>query len=106
MPSRPRRGPPLDATGARAPDVRQAGRARTLSDPGGRAANVACPILFAVCERDSVAPPGPTQKYAARAPRGEIKLYDAGHFDVYVGEDFERNVTDQLAFLARHVPVA
>ncbi|MGW4323903.1 alpha/beta hydrolase [Streptomyces sp. NPDC004684] len=74
--------------------------------PGRQAKNVACPIFFAVCERDSVAPPRPTQKYASQAPRGEIRLYDAGHFDIYVGEDFERNVTDQLDFLTRHVPAA
>lgn len=72
--------------------------------PGRSARNVACPILFAICESDAVAPPGPTQKYAAQAPRGEVKLYDAGHFDIYVGDDFERNVADQLDFLARHVP--
>lgn len=74
--------------------------------PGRRAKDVACPIFFAVCERDSVAPPGPTQKYASEAPRGEIKRYDAGHFDIYVGDDFERNVADQLDFLARHVGVS
>lgn len=72
--------------------------------PGRQARNVTCPIFFAICERDSVAPPKPTQKYAAQAPQGEIKLYDAGHFDIYVGDDFERNVTDQLEFLLRHVP--
>ncbi|MGX9675089.1 alpha/beta hydrolase [Mycobacterium sp. HM-7] len=74
--------------------------------PGRRARNVTCPIFFAICEQDAVAPPGPTQKYAAQAPRGEIKLYDTGHFDIYVGEEFERNVTDQLDFLSRHVPAA
>lgn len=73
--------------------------------PGRRARHVACPILFAICERDSVAPPGPTRKYAATAPRGEVKLYDAGHFDIYVGAHFELNVTDQLDFLRRHVPI-
>lgn len=73
--------------------------------PGRQAPNVACPIFFAICENDTVAPAKPTQKYAAQAPRGEIKLYDAGHFDIYVGEHFERNVADQLAFLTRHVPV-
>ncbi|WP_082934858.1 alpha/beta hydrolase [Mycolicibacterium mucogenicum] len=74
--------------------------------PGRRARNVTCPIFFAICEQDAVAPPGPTRKYAAQAPRGEIKLYDTGHFDIYVGEEFERNVTDQLDFLSRHVPAA
>ncbi|MGW3815339.1 alpha/beta hydrolase [Streptomyces sp. NPDC005046] len=73
--------------------------------PGRQARNVRCPILFAICEKDTVAPAKQTQKYAARAPRGEVRLYSAGHFDIYVGDWFERNVRDQLAFLARHVPI-
>lgn len=73
--------------------------------PGRQARNVDCPMHVVICERDSVAPPAPTQRYAAAAPKGEIKLYDTGHFDIYVGEWFERNVADQLAFLRRHVPV-
>jgi pimeloyl-ACP methyl ester carboxylesterase len=72
--------------------------------PGRQAKNVACPVFFAICERDSVAPHKPSQRYAAQAPRGEVKLYDAGHFDIYVGDAFERNIADQLDFLARHVP--
>ena len=72
--------------------------------PGRYARQVTCPILFAICDNDTVAPAGPTKRYAAKAPRGEVKLYAAGHFDIYVGPHFERNVTDQLAFLAHHVP--
>lgn len=72
--------------------------------PGRRARQIRCPILFAVCERDTVTPAKATRKHAAKAPRGEITLYDAGHFDIYVGEDFERNVADQIDFLTRHVP--
>lgn len=72
--------------------------------PGRRAANITAPILFAICNTDSVAPAGPTLKHARTAPAGEIKLYDEGHFDIYVGEPFERAVTDQLDFLARTVP--
>lgn len=74
--------------------------------PGRRVKEVTCPILFAVAERDTVAPATATQKYAATAPRGEVKLYDAGHFDIYVGDWFERNVADQIAFLRRHVPLS
>lgn len=73
--------------------------------PGRRARDVTCPILFAVCASDSVAPAKAAQKHAATAPRGEVKLYDTGHFEIYVGEWFERNVADQLEFLRRHVPV-
>ena len=39
-----------------------------------------------------------------QAPRGEIKHYPFGHFDIYVGGGFERAVRDQLDFLERHVP--
>jgi dienelactone hydrolase len=74
--------------------------------PGRRARHIPCPVLFAVCEKDSVAPAKAALRHARRAPKGEIRLYDEGHFDIYVGEAFERVVSDQLAFLAKHVPVA
>ena len=71
--------------------------------PGRLAAKVPCPILFCICESDTVAPAGPTRRYAATAPRGEVKLYPEGHFEIYVGDAFERVVADQLEFLGRHV---
>jgi pimeloyl-ACP methyl ester carboxylesterase len=71
--------------------------------PGRLSAKVACPILFCVCEADSVAPAVPTLRYAAKAPRGEVRMYPEGHFDIYVGDAFERAVTDQIAFLDRHL---
>lgn len=72
--------------------------------PGRDARKVGCPIHFAVCEDDGIAPTKTTLRHAAKAPRGEIKLQRGGHFDIYVGEDFEANVAEQLAFLAHHVP--
>lgn len=74
--------------------------------PGLRAKDVCCPILFCVCENDSVAPPKPTLRHAAKAPKGEIKIYPEGHFEIYLGEAFERVIADQIAFLQRHVPPA
>ncbi len=71
--------------------------------PGRSAAKVPCPILFCVCEADSVAPAVPTLRYAAKAPRGEVRMYPEGHFDIYVDDAFERVVEDQLAFLDRHL---
>jgi dienelactone hydrolase len=71
--------------------------------PGRLAAKVPCPILFCICETDTVAPSGPTKKYAATAPKGEIKLYPEGHFEIYVGDAFERVLADQLEFLSRHL---
>jgi dienelactone hydrolase len=74
--------------------------------PGRKASQIQCPILFCVCDADTVAPAKATLRHAARAPRGEIRRYPVGHFDIYIGEFFERVVTDQLAFLQNHVPAA
>lgn len=74
--------------------------------PGRDARHVACPILFCVANRDNLAPAGATVRHASRAPRVEIRRYDTGHFDIYLGDDFDTAITDQLAFLSRHVPVA
>lgn len=73
--------------------------------PGRCASKIQCPVLFCICENDSVAPAGPTKKYASRAPKGEIKLYQEGHFDIYIGEAFNKVVRDQLDFLTQHVPI-
>jgi pimeloyl-ACP methyl ester carboxylesterase len=72
--------------------------------PGRHAADLHCPAFFAVCQADTVAPARPTLRYARKAPRGEVKLYPEGHFDIYVGEPFERVVADQIDFLQRNVP--
>lgn len=74
--------------------------------PGRYASKVQCPILFNICERDSLGPAKTTQRYARSAPYGEIRLYPQGHFDIYVGEPFERVVADQIAFLTHNVPSA
>jgi dienelactone hydrolase len=71
--------------------------------PGRSAAKIACPVLFCVCDGDTVAPAKRTLKLAAAAPRGEIKRYPVGHFEIYVGEAFERAVADQTEFLVRHL---
>ncbi|MEU0821026.1 alpha/beta hydrolase [Streptomyces mirabilis] len=71
--------------------------------PGRAAKKVTMPILFCVSNTDSVTPPAQTLRYAGTAPRGEIKRYDAGHFDFYTGETFEALVRDQIEFLARQL---
>ena len=64
-----------------------------------------CPILFAVCEADSVAPPRATMRWAKTAPKGEIRRYDTGHFDIYLGDWFALVIADQIDFVRAHVPV-
>jgi uncharacterized protein len=62
-----------------------------------------CPVLVCACEQDSVAPAGPTIRAAERARTAELIRYPIGHFDIYVGDGFERSSSDQLAFLRRHL---
>jgi uncharacterized protein len=71
--------------------------------PIRHAARVACPLLVQVMDRDDVTPPGPAVTMAAKAPRGELFTYPGGHFDPYDGPLFERVVSDQVAFLTRHL---
>ena len=77
-----------------------------LYRPVRSARKVQAPILFCVCDNDAVAPPEAALRYAATAPRGEVKRYPVGHFDIYRGEPFEQAVGDQTEFLVRHLEVA
>lgn len=79
------------------------GLAIGLHVPGRAASKVACPTFFAVCEFDTVAPARATQRHARTAPRGEIRLYPEGHFDIYFGSAFEKAIADQIDFLTRYV---
>ena len=73
--------------------------------PGRSAKKIRAPILFCLCDNDAVAPADTAARYAARAPRAEIKRCPIGHFDIYAGEPFERAVADQTEFLVRHLGV-
>ena len=67
---------------------------------------MSAPILFCICDKDAVAPAEIALRYAATAPRGEVKRYPVGHFDIYRGEPFEHAVRDQTEFLVRHLDLA
>ncbi|MBP2332059.1 S9 family peptidase [Corynebacterium freneyi] len=54
----------------------------------------------------TLAPPGPTLRHVRKASKAEVRMQPGGHFDIYVGNAFERNVSEQLDFHARHVPTA
>ena len=74
-----------------------------LYRPGRRAALIACPLLVCVCDNDSLVDVEASDKVARDAPQGEVAHYPIGHFDIYTGEWFERAVTRQAEFLARHL---
>jgi fermentation-respiration switch protein FrsA (DUF1100 family) len=71
--------------------------------PIRRAADVRCPLLVQAALLDAVTPAAPARRAALRAPRGELIEYAIGHFDIYLGDDFERAVADQIEFLDRHL---
>lgn len=78
-----------------------------LDRPVGSARRVRCPLLVCACDRDAVTPVGGAIRIAERAPRGELVRYPIGHFEIYTGAAFERAVSDQAAFLRRHlIPAA
>jgi dienelactone hydrolase len=69
--------------------------------PVRKAKKVQAPVLVQVMSEDAVTPPEPARRAAAAAPNGELIEYPGGHFEIYLGEPFERAVTDQIAFLGR-----
>jgi fermentation-respiration switch protein FrsA (DUF1100 family) len=72
--------------------------------PGLQADRLPCPILLQLADRDAIAPVKAAQDAAWRATgRAEVRTYPIGHFDIYLGEPFERAIADQLYFLRRHV---
>jgi dienelactone hydrolase len=71
--------------------------------PGRLAARVSAPILFCLCDQYSLTPAERSDLLGARAPRAEIKRYPVGHFDIYVGECWERASADQTEFLTRNL---
>lgn len=73
-----------------------------LYRPGAHPEKIPCPILYCVCDDDHTTPPGPAIAAAERAPYGELIRYPMGHFEIYVGEGFEKSSADQTAFLVRH----
>ena len=78
----------------------QVGRYRPIRS----AAKVRCPLLMCVCDEDQVTPPEPAVKTALAAPKGELRRYPIGHFEIYGGQrGFEQAVSDQTEFLRRHL---
>lgn len=63
------------------------------------------PFPITRSDTDTVAPAKATLRHVAHTPLREIRRHPDGHFDIYVGDAFERVVKDQLDFLRRTVPV-
>lgn len=74
-----------------------------LYRPISRARKVKCPALVIVGEKDTLIYPPAVEKAASRMREVTIVHLPVGHFDVYVGDWFEKVVAREAEFLARHL---
>ena len=66
------------------------------------AREVACPTLIIACERDTVVSPESAAKVAERmGEKAQLVTLPIGHFEIYLGEWFERSSHEQQAFFRR-----
>ncbi|MEW6745322.1 MAG: alpha/beta fold hydrolase [Planctomycetota bacterium] len=72
--------------------------------PVRHAAKVRCPVLLQVTEDEASFQRKALEKTKERlGPLAEVIRYPIGHFDIYLGESFERSVSDELRFLRTHL---
>ncbi|KAJ1684284.1 hypothetical protein LUZ63_020577 [Rhynchospora breviuscula] len=71
-----------------------------LNRPVRLAPRVRVPMLLVMATADSVAPPAAVER-VARTAGGPVRVerFDVGHFEIYLGEVFERSVAAQVEFL-------
>ena len=63
------------------------------------AREVQCPALLIACEKDTVASTGAATKAAALiGNKAQLMTLPIGHFDIYLGEWFERSSSEELTF--------
>ena len=67
-----------------------------------RGPDLPCPWLVCVADGDDLTPPE-IARGLAEAAGAEVRGYDCGHFDIYIGAGFEQVVADQVAFLTRQL---
>ncbi|MFF0613462.1 alpha/beta hydrolase [Nocardia tengchongensis] len=75
------------------------GLSTLFDNPTRHVKDIKAPVLYAICDNDSVAPAGPTVKAAERTKHATVKRYPIGHFDIYFDDWFEKAVYDQTEFL-------
>jgi fermentation-respiration switch protein FrsA (DUF1100 family) len=72
--------------------------------PVKQAKNVRCPVLLQICEYDSIIPRSAAEETEKQLGKyAEAIYYPIGHFEIYIGNNFKKAVSDQLAFLKKHL---
>lgn len=82
--------------------------ARTLLEfvkysPGRYTKDIESPIYYAVCLKDTLVPAEATIKCAKRSKKATIKEYNCGHFDIYLGDYFEKAIADYIDFFDKKI---
>ncbi len=70
-----------------------------LYKPACHAGKVRCPVMVVCAEKDSLIPMHAVEKMAGKIKNVSMIRLDAGHFDVYSGEVFERVIKAETDFL-------
>ena len=74
-----------------------------LYRPTMYAARIDCPVLVIGADKDTLVPQSSVRRAVAKMKDAEMVSRQVGHFDVYVGEEFEQVVELQAEFLARNI---
>jgi pimeloyl-ACP methyl ester carboxylesterase len=69
------------------------------------ARRISAPLLVCVSRRETLMDPRHAEDVARCAPRGEARVYDGGHFDIYHPPLLDELLADQTAFLTRNLNV-
>jgi uncharacterized protein len=72
--------------------------------PVNQAGKVRCPVLLQVCDYDIALPVRVVKKAEERMGQlARVIHYPINHFDIYLGDNFEKAVNDQIAFFKKHL---
>jgi len=72
--------------------------------PVKHVAKVRCPVLLQITDKDISHPLSSVEKIEKRLGKlAEVIHFPIGHFDIYVGDNFEKAVNDQLDFFKKHL---
>ncbi|WP_375490667.1 alpha/beta hydrolase [uncultured Jatrophihabitans sp.] len=70
--------------------------------PVRMAARVSCPAFVVVAEQDNIAPVKSVHEVIAKlGDKAQVLSFPCSHFDIYVGDVFEKSVGEQADFLRR-----
>lgn len=66
------------------------------------ATRVGCPAFVVIAEQDNIAPVKSVHEVVAKlGDKAQVLSFPCGHFDIYVGDVFEKSVSEQAEFLRR-----